>query len=161
MKNKHKHRDAYAFGDDPVIEDGGAVRVPMMLCDSLAGYRPGFVRLSDEQIKARQESRDGMIRSAQKAWCSSSAPIARPIETAAAREEIAQSIARREDSLVDGRRRKPDPDGDEDDDDQDIADAARFAAREAWVMGLRDAWRQPVYQNGTPTNPSPTVRRPM
>jgi hypothetical protein len=36
-----KKRDAYAFGDDPVIEDGHSVRVPVMICDT-AGHRPGY-----------------------------------------------------------------------------------------------------------------------
>ena len=135
---KTKPRDAYAFGDDPVVEDGGSVRVPMMLCDSLAGYRPGFVQLSDEQIKARWENRDEMIRKAQDSW---RGPIARPIETATARED---ESARWKD-LADGRRRKP-PDDDEDDDDDDTNDVRAPArkARDAYVRQLQDAWRTPA-----------------
>src|SRR6516162_8598002 len=124
-----KKRDG-KYINDFVVEDGDSVRVPVMICDSLAGYRPGFVQLSDEQIKARWESRDGMIRSAEKAWRSSSSPIARPIETATARED---ESARWKD-LADGRRRKP-PDDDEDDDDDDTNDVRAPArkARDAYV----------------------------
>jgi hypothetical protein len=120
MKHSRKHKhDSYAFGDDPVIEDGGSVRVPMMICDSnkLLGHRPGWIApLSEEQIAARQE----MIDAATGAWRGSGAR-----------------------NLALDSRRKPDPDDDpdEDDEDQDIADARRFASREAYVAGLRDAWR--------------------
>jgi hypothetical protein len=121
MKTKHK-RDSYAFGDDPVIEDGGSVRVPITLCDSnkLLGHRPGWIApLSREQIAARQE----MIDRQREAWRGSGLT-----------------------NVKADSRRKPDPDDDpdeDDDEDQDIADARRFASREAYVAGLRDAWRTP------------------
>jgi hypothetical protein len=53
MKRSKRSSDG-RYLDDPVIEDGGSVRVPMMLCDSLVGYRPGhWVRpLTDAQVAA-------------------------------------------------------------------------------------------------------------
>src|SRR6516162_862890 len=92
MKRSKRSSDG-RYLDDYEVEDGDPpVRVPMMLCDSLAGYRPGFVQLSDEQIKARWEARDGMIRSAQEAWRG-------PIETAVACEDVGSQpeSARRKD----------------------------------------------------------------
>jgi hypothetical protein len=76
-----------------------------------------------------------MIRKAQDSWRG----------PAAVRGEIDQSIARREDSLADGPRRKPPDDNDDDDEnsDQDIADARRFASYEAMKSRLQDAWRTP------------------
>ena len=50
-----RKRDVYAFGDDPMVEDGDSVRVPVMVCDSLVGNRPGHLvaPLTDEQIAER------------------------------------------------------------------------------------------------------------
>jgi hypothetical protein len=157
MKRSKRSSDG-RYLDDYEVEDGDPpVRVPMMLCDSLAGYRPGFVQLSDEQIKARWEARDTMIRSAQKAWRG-------PIETAAAREDVGSQPARMESlacgrrawaspltpeqvAAYDARRRKPDPeddpDEDDDDDNEDTRDAARVASYQAMCLRLQDAWKRP------------------
>jgi hypothetical protein len=133
MKNKHKPRDSYAWGDDPVIEDGGSVRVPITLCDAnkLLGHRPGWIApLSEEQIAARQE----MIDRQREAWRG----------PGMLDDKIHASIC-------DRRKRPPDDDPDDDDEDQDIADARRFASREAYVARLGDAWRTPVVNNLPPT----------
>jgi hypothetical protein len=125
-----KKRDAYAFGDDPVIEDGGNVRVPIFTCDSLAGYRAGWVApLTDAQVAERQaalDERQRMVDRAVEAWRN-------PIDT---------------------RRRKPDPDEDDDDDDKPndcgsgnkVSTDARAAARasyDAMCDRLQQAWRTP------------------
>jgi hypothetical protein len=49
-----KKRDG-KYINDFVVEDGDSVRVPLMICDSLAGYRPGFAQLTDEMIAKRWE----------------------------------------------------------------------------------------------------------
>jgi hypothetical protein len=115
------------YTDDPVIEDGDPpLRVPMLTCDSnkLLGHRPGWVApLSEEQIAARQE----MIDRQREAWRGQLSPNGTVLSP---------------NGTLDSRR-KPDPDDDpdEDDEDQDIADARRFASREAYVARLGDAWR--------------------
>jgi hypothetical protein len=150
----------------------------MMLCDSLAGYRPGFVQLSDEQIKARWEARDGMIRSAQEAWRG-------PIETAVACEDVGSQpeSARRKDladgrrhwispltseqatALLDARKKRP-PDDNGDDDDEDGASlsdarAAALQARQEMIDRATSAWwRTPASPNRTSCLPAGNAGHP-
>jgi hypothetical protein len=61
---KTKKRDE-KYIDDFVVEDGDPpVRVPVMVCDSLAGHRPGYwVRpLTDKQVAERQAAFDARRR---------------------------------------------------------------------------------------------------
>jgi hypothetical protein len=62
-KRKHRQRDAYGWGSDPVVEDGDPpVRVPMMLCDSTGWVRP----LTGAQVADRLAVRDGQFVSTDK-----------------------------------------------------------------------------------------------
>jgi hypothetical protein len=70
------------FDDDAdEIGDGESVRVPLLLCDSVSrrfafgdamdsayGRRPGYARLSNEQVAERRRARDEMIERATSAW---------------------------------------------------------------------------------------------
>jgi hypothetical protein len=101
------------LADDYVVEDGGEVRVPVMLCDadSLAGFRPGFVPMTWKEIAQRRAAFDArfeMDERAREAW-------------------------------RDGkRRREPDPDPDDDVDDANPR-ALSIRARDAYVRSLADA----------------------
>jgi hypothetical protein len=124
---------------DPVARDGEFIRVPVMMCDSLAGYRrgyapaqlighqPGFVRLTDQQVAERARARAAWVRDLSDPW------------------------------RTDGKRRKPDPDeengeenGENGDDDENndrrSASDARAAAYDGYVKRLTTAWRGPNKQ---------------
>jgi hypothetical protein len=170
MKTKHKHRqrDAYSWGSDPIVEDQGEVRIPLMVCDN----RPGWVRpLTDAQVAERLAVRDGAgFIGANKPDLSLHQPGFR-VADQASRDKV--SAARREwldaqreawrgstaaCAAVDARR-KPDPDDDPDDPDgpdererdrrsksSDAGDPRAQAAAEyyRWVARLQDSWRTPV-----------------
>ena len=143
IKWASKH-DGYLVPDDEVVEDGDTVHVPLMLCDSMAGRRPGYAQLTDEQVVQRQAPRDRYIRGLNSAW------------------------------RMDSRKPPDPDDDDEDDDDDDNNDngrggarprrrnsedaqvAARKAATRSYhqmVRRLEDAWRRPVgsvRDNGEP-----------
>jgi hypothetical protein len=77
---------------DDVLADGESIRTPLYLTDTvqltddgprfvrneaardaravmdMAGHRPGYVALTDDQIAKRLEARDAMIRRAENAW---------------------------------------------------------------------------------------------
>jgi hypothetical protein len=125
---------------DRVARDGESISIPVLMCDSLAGYRrgyvspaqltghqPGFVALSDAQIAERRRARDAWVRNLSDAW------------------------------RGDARRKKPPDDDDEnggDDDDEtnnedrrsrSASDARAAATRsyDAMVRRLSNAWRGP------------------
>jgi hypothetical protein len=60
--------DGQWIDEDEVVEDGGTVHVPLMLCDSMAGQRSGYALLTADQVAKRQEARDGYIRDLNSAW---------------------------------------------------------------------------------------------
>ena len=69
-QSARRHRDG-RYLNDYVIEDGGEVRVPVQLCDSMAGHRRGYAELSWREIADRRaafESRQQMIDAARSAW---------------------------------------------------------------------------------------------
>jgi hypothetical protein len=133
--NKHKrHRDGRYHFEEPV-EDGGEVRVPMLLCDT-AGHRPGHwvSPLSDAEVRDLDRLRRLRERAA----------------VVDAREEM---IARARSAWRDGRRKvDPDEDDEEDDDEANLrhespsvdARAAAVRARDAYVASLGRAWQMPT-----------------
>jgi hypothetical protein len=162
LKNKHKHRprDAYAWSDDPVVEDGDPpVRVPIMVCDN----RPGWVRpLTGAQVAERLAVRDAGFTSAGKPDLSLHQPGFR-LADQATRDSVSSArnemIARATSCWqTDNRRRPPDDDPDDPDEDEldrerdrrsadsrSLADirAGAIRARESYVRRLQDAWRTP------------------
>jgi hypothetical protein len=141
--NQH---DGHLVPDDEVVEDGDTVHVLLMLCDSMAGRRPGYAQPTDEQIVQRRAPRDRYIRDLSSAW------------------------------RMDSRKSPdPDDDPDEDDDNDNNnnndgrggarlrrrnSDDAQVAARKATTLAYdqmvkraENAWRQPVgpvRDNGEP-----------
>jgi hypothetical protein len=105
--------------DDYVVEDGGEVRVPVTLCDSMAGHRRGYAELSWREIADRRaafEARQEMIDRQRQSW------------------------------RMDKRKPPPDePDEDDDEnDDDDTRDAARAASYQAMCLRLQDAHKRPA-----------------
>jgi hypothetical protein len=143
IKWASKH-DGYLVPDDEVVEDGHTIHVPLMLCDSMAGRRPGYAQLTDEQVAQRRAPRDRYIRDLNSAWRMDRKPP--------------------DDS-------DDDPDDDPDDDNNDNgrggarprrrnSEDAQVAARKAatlaydqMVKRAENAWRRPVgpvRDNGDP-----------
>jgi hypothetical protein len=86
---------------DSMARDGETVRTRMILMDSLAGYRPGYVQLTDDQIAKRREARREMVDRAIAAWRAPGCdegdaifPLARDAARAAARDARQQMIDR-------------------------------------------------------------------
>ena len=83
--------DANDDDDDRVLGDGERVRVPMYLTDGLAGHRPGYVQLTDEQVADRHAARQEMIDRATSAWrgsgCDDGDGFIFPLKRDAARAE--------------------------------------------------------------------------
>jgi hypothetical protein len=141
MRRRHHLDDDDDIADTDIIADGGSVRVPLYLCDSVQravldayGRRTGYARLTDAaQVKMRREARDTMIKRAENAW------------------------------RLDARRKKNRDDDDDDDDDYNETDpdkigqsalsvrtdarsisdarAAATASYHQMCARLRDAWR--------------------
>jgi hypothetical protein len=130
-----KSRDGYRFDDNEVVRDGQTVRTPLLLCDSIAGRRSGYLQYTDAQNEMRQSARQSMIDRAASAW--------------------------RTNPFMDARR-KPDDDEDGDDDTDDSRDRKRRAsdaaiadAREAYhrmCARLQSAWRD--------AGPEPSLHTP-
>jgi hypothetical protein len=141
-RRRRRTDDAYVEERDEVIEDGGVVRCPVVLMDSMqrrvafdaANHQPGyrFAAAADATVRdARRhalDARDAMIKRAENAWRS------------------------------DARRKPPDDDDDDDDDDdtnsrersRDARDAraAATASYIAMCARLRDAWRSSPSRDG-------------
>jgi hypothetical protein len=128
---RRKHRDGRYLDDNEIVPEGMSLRVPVQLCDSMAGHRPGYADPGWREIYDRR--------------CAF---------------EARQAIDSARDQWRDGkRRREPEPDEDDDDDDatNDVR-APSIRARDEMVSQLRDAWRRPAEVGPGPaaTLPAPS-----
>jgi hypothetical protein len=120
MANKHKHkRDGRYI--DYVVEDGEEITASIFALD---GFKRDMVRHFGA-IDTLDAHKPGFRLPSR---------FARDIVRTARNEMIDRA---RSGWLMDKRRP---PDDDDDDDDPEVQDARRFAAREAWVRGLQDAY---------------------
>jgi hypothetical protein len=139
-------RDTYRAGDedrvmpDDVVRDGESLRTPMVLMDAdgMAGHRPGYAALTDEQVAQRRAARQRMIDRATSAW--------RGPQDAK-------------------KRRPPDEDADDDEADdrgrsRDARDAARVA-RQRMIDRATNAWRTPARDVAMPSLHTPPTPEQM
>jgi hypothetical protein len=133
MRNKRDAVIRIVSDDDDEIPDGRSVRVPMVLMDSMAGHRPGYVQLTDEQVAMRREARDAMIRRAENAWRTRPACDAAEPDLGSRPEEVMRRHL----------RGKPDDDGAPDRGDIRAVERRRLTERGAEAQRERDAaWAQ-------------------
>jgi hypothetical protein len=180
MAKRNKHRDADAWGSDPVVEDGDPpIRVPMMVCDTKS---TGWARpLTDAQVAERLAVRDGRRLRDQGLHGDADVDLSlhQPgfrVADQATRDKVRLAREEMVDRATSGWRldkRRP-PDDDPDDPDEDDLDRERdrrskssdarqggtyldrvrrpaIEAREAWVRSLSDAWRTPAATLAAPS----------
>jgi hypothetical protein len=152
-KHKHrtKHRDQYAWGDDPEVEDGRSVSVPLMMCDAPRKW-PGWVSpLTDAEVALLDRHKSG-FRTATHVGDDHQRVAGLEIARDDVRDARAVWLKRMSDAWrMDGKRKPPDDEPDEDDEDDEdesrdsrsLADVRRpaIAARDAWVRSLSGQWR--------------------
>ena len=130
---RKRTRDGYHFGDDPMVEDGERVHVPMMLCD---GHRNGYLPQTDEMLAKRRAARDGYVINLGSAWCDGGRIRRRP-----------------DDGDEDRSRRENAPDSLSTADAQE-SDAVRRGAYYGMVARAANAWCTPVRDFAQPDQSS-------
>jgi hypothetical protein len=128
MKKRFDDDDDLIF---PAARDGESIRVPVYLMDSMAGFRPGFVRVSDAYVAVRRAARDAYIRDLTSAW--KDGGRVRHREPPDDEDNLRRERDRRE-YPRDARRFTAEA--------YDVADAARTASYLAMCQRLTDAWKQ-------------------
>jgi hypothetical protein len=117
--------------DDEAL-DGQTIRTPLTLMDSMAGFRPGYVQVSDDYVAIRRAARDAYIRDLTSAW--KDGGRVRPDDE----DNLRREADRRRSADFAPRSRINDAR------QQEIADAARTASYLAMCDRLSNAWRTPT-----------------
>jgi hypothetical protein len=137
---RKRDREVHRFDDDETL-DGETIRTPMVLMDSMAGYRRGYVQLTDDAITKRRAARDSYIRNMTTAWDSRERRREPDDfdEDSPGRERYRRSY-----DFAPARSRVDDAAA------YDIADAARTASYLAMCDRVSNAWRRPVRDAAQP-----------